>query len=51
MGGVRVDAETEASTVPGLYAAGEVAGGMDGRTLWTENDINENAIRQRAKEQ
>jgi len=30
MGGVRVDAETAASTVPGLYAAGEVAGGMTG---------------------
>ena len=27
MGGVRVDAETQASTVPGLFAAGEVAGG------------------------
>ncbi len=30
MGGVRVDAETEQSTVPGLFAAGEVAGGMHG---------------------
>ena len=27
MGGVRVDADTEASCVPGLFAAGEVAGG------------------------
>ena len=27
MGGVRVDADTEATTVPGLFAAGEVAGG------------------------
>ncbi len=26
MGGIRVDAETEATSVPGLYAAGEVAG-------------------------
>ncbi len=26
MGGVRVDAETQAATVPGLFAAGEVAG-------------------------
>ena len=30
MGGVRVNAETEAATVPGLFAAGEVAGGMHG---------------------
>ncbi len=27
MGGIRVDADTGATTVPGLYAAGEVAGG------------------------
>src|SRR5437016_8138278 len=31
MGGVRVDAETQASTVPGLFAAGEVAAGLPGR--------------------
>ena len=30
MGGVRVDAETQESSVPGLFAAGEVAGGMHG---------------------
>src|SRR4029077_8590960 len=30
MGGVRVDAETGRTTRPGLYAAGEVAGGMHG---------------------
>src|SRR6202035_179538 len=30
MGGVRVEADTEATTVAGLYAAGEVAGGMHG---------------------
>ena len=30
MGGVRVDAETQASTVPGLFAAGEVAAGLHG---------------------
>ena len=30
MGGVRVDAETQQSTVPGLFAAGEAAGGMHG---------------------
>jgi len=30
MGGVEVDPETAAAVVPGLYAAGEVAGGMHG---------------------
>ena len=30
MGGIRVDAETGETTVPGLFAAGEVAGGMHG---------------------
>src|SRR5207248_10972892 len=30
MGGVRVEAETEATTVPGLFAAGEVAAGLHG---------------------
>ena len=30
MGGIRVDAESGATTVPGLFAAGEVAGGMHG---------------------
>src|SRR5438132_2864719 len=30
MGGVRVEAETGAATVPGLYAGGEVAGGLHG---------------------
>src|SRR5574337_1630723 len=29
-GGVRVDADTAATAVPGLYAAGEVAGGLHG---------------------
>ena len=30
MGGVEVDAETQAATVSGLFAAGEVSGGMHG---------------------
>src|SRR5437667_410997 len=30
MGGVRVDPESQAATVPGLYAAGEVGGGLHG---------------------
>src|SRR2546428_6160482 len=32
MGGVKVDAETQMSTVPGLFAAGGAAGGMHGAT-------------------
>jgi succinate dehydrogenase / fumarate reductase flavoprotein subunit len=39
MGGVRVEAETCASSVPGLYAAGEAAGGLHGA-----NRLNGNAI-------
>src|SRR5207244_9358895 len=30
MGGVRVDADSTAATIPGLFAAGEAAGGMHG---------------------
>src|SRR5438309_11149668 len=30
MGGVRVDGDTQMSTVPGLFAAGEVAAGLHG---------------------
>src|SRR5256712_958446 len=30
MGGIRVDPDTAAATIPGLYAAGEVAAGMHG---------------------
>src|SRR6202034_1500088 len=30
MGGIRVDADTEATTVAGLFAVGEVSGGMHG---------------------
>jgi succinate dehydrogenase / fumarate reductase flavoprotein subunit len=41
MGGVRVDAETEASTVPGLYAAGEVAGGMHGANRLGGNSLSD----------
>jgi succinate dehydrogenase / fumarate reductase flavoprotein subunit len=32
MGGVKVDPETCESSVPGLFAAGEVAGGLHGPT-------------------
>ena len=41
MGGVRVDAETAASTVPGLYAAGEVAGGMHGANRLGGNSLSD----------
>jgi succinate dehydrogenase / fumarate reductase flavoprotein subunit len=41
MGGVRVDADTESSTVPGLYAAGEVAGGMHGANRLGGNSLSD----------
>jgi succinate dehydrogenase / fumarate reductase flavoprotein subunit len=41
MGGVRVDADTAATTVPGLYAAGEVAGGMHGANRLGGNSLSD----------
>ena len=41
MGGVRVDAETQASTVSGLFAAGEVAGGMHGANRLGGNSLSD----------
>ena len=41
MGGVRVDADTEASCVPGLFAAGEVAGGMHGANRLGGNSLSD----------
>jgi len=41
MGGVRVDADTEAATVPGLFAAGEVAGGMHGANRLGGNSLSD----------
>jgi succinate dehydrogenase / fumarate reductase flavoprotein subunit len=41
MGGVRVDADTGASTVPGLFAAGEVAGGMHGANRLGGNSLSD----------
>jgi len=41
MGGVRVEPDTGASTVPGLYAAGEVAGGMHGANRLGGNSLSD----------
>ncbi|MDP9444443.1 MAG: fumarate reductase/succinate dehydrogenase flavoprotein subunit [Actinomycetota bacterium] len=41
MGGVEVDADTGASVVPGLYAAGEVAGGMHGSNRLGGNSLSD----------
>jgi succinate dehydrogenase / fumarate reductase flavoprotein subunit len=41
MGGVRVDAGTGASTVPGLYAAGECSGGMNGANRLGGNSLSD----------
>ena len=41
MGGIRVDAETGQTTVPGLFAAGEVAGGMHGANRLGGNSLSD----------
>jgi succinate dehydrogenase / fumarate reductase flavoprotein subunit len=41
MGGVRVDADTTAATVPGLFAAGEAAGGMHGSNRLGGNSLSD----------
>jgi succinate dehydrogenase / fumarate reductase flavoprotein subunit len=41
MGGVRVDAESGASTLPGLYAAGEVASGLHGANRLGGNSLSD----------
>jgi Succinate dehydrogenase/fumarate reductase, flavoprotein subunit len=41
MGGVRVNADNAASTVPGLFAAGEVAGGMHGANRLGGNSLSD----------
>ena len=41
MGGVRVDADTAQSTVPGLFAAGECAGGMHGANRLGGNSLSD----------
>ncbi|GIW31091.1 MAG: succinate dehydrogenase flavoprotein subunit [Meiothermus sp.] len=41
MGGVRVDPDTQATNVPGLYAAGEVAGGLHGANRLGGNSLSD----------
>ena len=41
MGGVRVDSETQESSVPGLFAAGEVGGGMHGSNRLGGNSLSD----------
>jgi succinate dehydrogenase / fumarate reductase flavoprotein subunit len=41
MGGVRVDPDTQAGTVPGLFAAGEAAGGMHGANRLGGNSLSD----------
>jgi succinate dehydrogenase / fumarate reductase flavoprotein subunit len=41
MGGVEVDPDTEESRVPGLFAAGEVAGGMHGSNRLGGNSLSD----------
>jgi succinate dehydrogenase / fumarate reductase flavoprotein subunit len=41
MGGVRVDADSAATTAPGLFAAGEVAGGMHGANRLGGNSLSD----------
>ena len=41
MGGIRVDAETGAATVPGLFAAGEAAAGMHGANRLGGNSLSD----------
>ena len=41
MGGVRVDADSQETSVPGLFAAGEVAGGMHGANRLGGNSLSD----------
>ncbi len=41
MGGVRVDPDTTATTIPGLFACGEVAGGMHGSNRLGGNSLGD----------
>jgi succinate dehydrogenase / fumarate reductase flavoprotein subunit len=41
MGGIRVDADTQMSTVPGLFACGECAGGLHGANRLGGNSLSD----------
>ncbi len=41
MGGIKVDADTAATSVPGLFAAGEAAGGMHGSNRLGGNSLSD----------
>jgi succinate dehydrogenase / fumarate reductase flavoprotein subunit len=41
MGGIRVDANTQMSTIPGLFACGECAGGMHGANRLGGNSLSD----------
>jgi succinate dehydrogenase / fumarate reductase flavoprotein subunit len=41
MGGIRVDADTQASTIPGLFAAGECAAGINGANRLGGNSLSD----------
>lgn len=41
MGGIRVDGETQMSTLPGLFAAGECAGGLHGANRLGGNSLSD----------
>jgi succinate dehydrogenase flavoprotein subunit len=41
MGGIRVDGDTQMSTVPGLFAAGECAGGLHGANRLGGNSLSD----------
>src|SRR5687767_15371577 len=41
MGGVRVDSDTQMSTIPGLFAAGECASGINGANRLGGNSLSD----------